>query len=123
MASEKVLEAQVGHEVSRRRGKAVGILQPVARQHQRLRLVLPLQALDIEPPQVPFSARDGRRVRVPMLALLARAGGSVGGVILCAISFSRSRRDSPTPSNTWAQASRSFSSAVAAIPEIISLDW
>src|SRR2546427_5097054 len=61
--------------------------------------------------------------QLPVLALFARAGGSAGGVRLCAISLRRSRRDSPTPSNTWAHAARSFSSAVAAIPEIISRDW
>src|SRR5439155_22048752 len=61
--------------------------------------------------------------QLPVLALLERAGGSVDGVKLSAISLSRSRRDSPTPANTWAHASRSFSSAVAAIPEIISRDW
>src|SRR5260370_10346176 len=59
-------------------------------------------------------------LQLPVLALLARAGGSVGGVKLCAISLRRSRRDSPTRSNTWVHASRSFSSAVAAIREIIS---
>src|ERR1700687_5000540 len=242
MPREKVLEAQVGHEVSRRGRKSVVILPPMARQHERLRFVLPLHALDIEPPQVPFCVRDIRRVRVQVLdrqrcnfrrsglqwtqiplrhgylrcvhglhdqfakgilcgrkrcgrqeprefgkhrfqgkiarphaqvsmvghcdlkplglyragrklanrqphrvekdcrgtatlgygdvgyqllvlALFARSEGSVGGVKLCAISLSRSRRDSPTPANTWAQASRSFSSAVAAIPEIISRDW
>src|SRR6266436_1214812 len=64
-----------------------------------------------------------RLVQVPVLADFARSGGSVGGVKLCAISRRRSWRDSPTPANTWAQAWRSFSSAAAAIPEIISRDW
>src|SRR5260370_34833906 len=61
--------------------------------------------------------------QLPVLALFARAGGSAGGVKLWAISRSRSRRDSPTPANTWEQASRSLSSAAVAIPEIISRDW
>src|SRR6267154_5642310 len=61
--------------------------------------------------------------QLPVLALFVCAGGSVGGVKPWAISLSRSRRDSPTPSNTWAHAARSFSSAAAAIPEIISRDW
>src|SRR6266850_4351756 len=64
-----------------------------------------------------------RLFQVPVLADFACSGGFVGGVKLCAISRRRSRRDSPTPANTWAQAWRSFSSAVAAIPEIISRDW
>src|SRR6266851_1142167 len=67
MPREKVFEAQVGHEVSRRGRKSVIILLPVARQYERLRLVLPLHALDIEPPQIPFCARHVRRVRVQVL--------------------------------------------------------
>src|SRR6266481_919183 len=58
-----------------------------------------------------------RLFQVPVLADFARSGGSAGGVKLCAISRRRSRRDSPTPANTWAQAWRSFSSAVAATQE------
>src|SRR5438477_4224512 len=64
---EKVLEAQVGHEVPCRRRQPAVELLPVASQHQRLRLVLPLQALDIKPPQVPFCARDVGAVAVQVL--------------------------------------------------------
>src|SRR5713226_6406591 len=67
MPREKVLEAQVGHEMPRRRCKPAVILLTVARQNERLRLVLPLQALDIEAPQVPFGAGDIRRVCVQVL--------------------------------------------------------
>ncbi len=67
MPREKVLEAQIGHKMSRRGGKTVVIVLPVACQHQWLRLVLPLQAFDIEAPQVPFCARDIRRVCVQIL--------------------------------------------------------
>src|SRR6266404_9881340 len=75
--------------------------------------------------------RDGMEVanqgkdepfQLPVFALFACAGGS-GSVKPEAISFSRSRSDSPTPANTCAQASRRRCSAVAAIPEIRSRDW
>src|SRR4029077_20686874 len=39
-------------------------------------------------------------VQLPVLALFARVEGSVVGVKFRAISLRRSRRDSPTPSNT-----------------------
>src|SRR5260370_39309392 len=61
-------------------------------------------------------------LQLPVLALLARVGGSVGGVKFWTISLRRSRRDSPTRSDTCVHASRSFSSGVAAIREIISRD-
>src|ERR1700747_997114 len=80
-------------------------------------------------PASPFGAQNrpslGMTIKklfqFPVLAVFA-SGGGCGDAKLCAISFRRSRRDSPTPSNTRAHASRSFSSAVAAIPEIISRD-
>ena len=74
MPGEKVLEAQVRHEVPGRRGEAAVVLLAMARQSQRLRLVLPLQALDIEAPQVPFGAGDVRRIRVDVLHRQRRCG-------------------------------------------------
>src|SRR6266404_6324925 len=67
MPGEKMFEAQVGHKVPCTRGKSTIIFQPVAGQHQRLRLVLPAQALDVESPEIPFPAHDVRRVRVQVL--------------------------------------------------------
>src|SRR5438552_3272083 len=67
MPREKVLEAKIGHEVTRCGYKPTVVLRAVAGQHQRFRLALPPQGLDIESPQVPFCADDIRGVRVQVL--------------------------------------------------------
>jgi len=67
MPGEEMFEAQIGHEVSCTRGKAIIIFRPVTSQLERLRLVLPFQAFDVETPQIPCCVGDVCCVRVQVL--------------------------------------------------------
>src|ERR1700737_1176231 len=67
MPGEKMFESQVGNEMALRRGHAIVVIRPIAREHQRLRRMLPLQALYVELPQVPLRGGNIRTVCIQVL--------------------------------------------------------
>src|SRR5580692_4849540 len=67
VSGEEMLETEIGGEVTLGCGDAAVIFGTVARQHERLRLVHPLQSFHVKAPDIPFCVDDVRAVRVKVL--------------------------------------------------------
>src|SRR5437764_2533325 len=68
VASKEMFETQIGLKVSCGGGDSVIVIQAVAGQFERLRLLLPFQSVDVERPQVPRSADHVSSIGVEMLS-------------------------------------------------------
>ena len=67
MTREEKFEAEIGGEVAGGRGDAVFVVEAVAGERERLRLLLPLEGFDVEIPEIPTCLRDVSGVGVEML--------------------------------------------------------